>query len=297
MKALTPTLLAVLCSMALAGGAFAAEPDDPKADPAESHHGGGDAAQHSQMVHPIEGVESHDHDEAGSHKHGDEISRHCPMPTTGDGDNDYALRLRHHHLMEVALARTYLESGRDEMLRTRAQATIDAHSARVAELDAWLANRGVNPDKYKMQCDVHSGMADGHPMGHAYGTQKFETLDTDGDGFIEHAELGDTHPMHQHFAMADTDKDGKLSRAEVEAHHAAVGRGHMVERLTAAPHPTPTEAFAQMDDNADGYLTLTELAASDMLHQHFNVADTDKDGRLTPTEVDAHVAAMGGHDH
>jgi Ca2+-binding EF-hand superfamily protein len=97
--------------------------------------------------------------------------------------------------------------------------------------------------------------------------------------------------------MADTDKDGKLSRAEVEAHHAAVGRGHMVERLTAAPHPTPTEAFAQMDDNADGYLTLTELSASDMLHQHFNVADADKDGRLTPTEVDAHVAAMGGHDH
>jgi Ca2+-binding EF-hand superfamily protein len=289
------TLLAVLCSLAFAGAVGAAEPEDPKADPAESHHGGGDAAKHSQTLHPVEGVDAHDHDEPGSHKHDDEISRHCPMPTTGDGDNDYALRLRHYHLMEVALARGY--AGQDAMLRARAQATIDEHSAAVAELDKWLANRGVNPDKYKMQCDVHSGMATGYPAGYAWGTDKFVALDVDGDGYIEHAEMTDTHPMHRHFAMIDTNGDGMLSRAEADAHHLAVARGQTAERLTAAPHPTPTEAFSMMDDNADGFLTLTELSASDMLHQHFNVADTDKDGRLTPTEVDAHIAAMGGHQH
>ena len=288
-----PTLLAVLCSLAFAGGAYAAEPDDPKADPAESHHGGGDAAKHSQTLHPVEGVDPHDHDEPGSHKHDDDITRHCPMPTTGDADNDYALRLRHQHLVEVAWAREYLSTGADAMMRTRAQATIDAHADRVAELDKWLANRGVNPDKYAVQCDVHSGMADGP----GYRVDDFAALDTDGDGYIEHDELLDTHPMHRHFAMADTNRDGMLSNAEIDAHNAAVARGAVAPRLTSAPHPTPADAFVAMDDNADGYLTLSELAASDKLHVNFNAVDVDKDGRLTPTEVEAHHAAMGAHSH
>ena len=92
-------------------------------------------------------------------------------------------------------------------------------------------------------------------------------------------------------------KDGMLSQAETDAHHAAIARGHVAPRLTSAPHPTPASAFVLMDDNKDGYLTLAELSASDMLHKHFNAADLDKDGRLTPTEVDAHHAAMGTHAH
>ena len=289
-----PTLLAVLCSLAFAGGVAAAEPDDPKADPAESHHGGGDAAKHSQMIHPVEGVDPHDHDEPGSHKHDDDISRHCPMPTTGDADNDYALRLRHQHLIEVAWARDYIAAGTDPTLRARAQATVDAHSAQVAELDAWLSARGVNPDKYKMQCDVHSGMANG-PV--TYRVDDFAALDLDGDGYIEHAELVDTHPMHRHYAMIDTDRDGRVSRAEIDAHNAAVASGQVAPRLTAAPHPTPADAFVAMDDNADGFLTLTELSASESLHANFNAADADEDGRLTPTEVSAFHATMGVHQH
>ena len=291
-----PTLLAVLCSLAFAGGAFAAEPDDPKADPAESHHGGGDAAKHSQTLHPVEGVETHDHDEAGSHKHDDDVTRHCPMPTTGDADNDYALRLRHQHLVEVAWAREYIAAGTDPTLRASAQATVDAHAAKVAELDKWLSARGVNADKYKMQCDVHSGMANG-PGPVPYRVDDFVAIDTDGDGYIEHGELVDTHPMHQHFAMADSDRDGMLSRAEIDAHNAAVASGAVAPRLTAAPHPSPADAFVAMDDNADGYLTLTELAASERLHVDFNVADVDNDGRLTPTEVEAHHRTLGAHSH
>lgn len=52
--------------------------------------------------------------------------------------------------------------------------------------------------------------------------------------------------------------------------------------------------FADMDTNKDGGLTLDELAATEMLHQHFAAADTDGDGRLSALEVDAHRAQMAG---
>ena len=64
------------------------------------------------------------------------------------------------------------------------------------------------------------------------------------------------------------------------------------------PAATPAEAadsgmtFAVMDKNGDGGLTQDELAATEMLHQHFSVADTDADGKLTSAEVEAHRAAM-----
>ena len=52
-----------------------------------------------------------------------------------------------------------------------------------------------------------------------------------------------------------------------------------------------------MEDNADGFLTLTELSASESLHKDFNAIDSDKDGRLTPTEVEAYHASIGAHAH
>ena len=63
----------------------------------------------------------------------------------------------------------------------------------------------------------------------------------------------------------------------------------------AAPPAAPVDSgmtFAVMDKNGDGGLTQDELAATEMLHQHFSVADTDGDGKLTSAEVDAHRAAM-----
>src|SRR5688500_8100016 len=86
------TLLAALCTLALAstGAVVAAEPDDPKAEPAESHHGGGDAMQHDRTGHGVAGPDPHDHD-PGEHSHEDEGDRaHGPrcMPSTGDPDTD-----------------------------------------------------------------------------------------------------------------------------------------------------------------------------------------------------------------
>lgn len=51
-------------------------------------------------------------------------------------------------------------------------------------------------------------------------------------------------------------------------------------------------SFADMDKNADGGITHDELADSEMLHQHFETADTDKDGKLSSAEVDKHRADM-----
>lgn len=75
----------------------------------------------------------------------------------------------------------------------------------------------------------------------------------------------------------------------------------MPAAVEPAPEPMPEPAaapvdsgmaFADMDKNSDGGITPDELATTEMLHQHFSVADTDGDGKLTSAEVDAHRASM-----
>lgn len=51
-------------------------------------------------------------------------------------------------------------------------------------------------------------------------------------------------------------------------------------------------SFATMDKNQDGSVTQDELTATDMLHQHFSVADADGDGKLSEAEVSKHRADM-----
>jgi len=51
-------------------------------------------------------------------------------------------------------------------------------------------------------------------------------------------------------------------------------------------------SFAAMDKNQDGGVSMDELTAADMLHQHFSVADTDADGKLSDAEVTQHRAEM-----
>ena len=51
-------------------------------------------------------------------------------------------------------------------------------------------------------------------------------------------------------------------------------------------------SFAAMDKNQDGGVSMDELTAADMLHQHFAVVDTDADGKLSDAEVTQHRAEM-----
>ncbi|MFS8137581.1 MAG: EF-hand domain-containing protein [Thermomonas sp.] len=51
-------------------------------------------------------------------------------------------------------------------------------------------------------------------------------------------------------------------------------------------------SFADMDKNHDGSVTADELMDTDMLHQHFAVADSNGDGKLSEAEIMKHRADM-----
>lgn len=51
-------------------------------------------------------------------------------------------------------------------------------------------------------------------------------------------------------------------------------------------------SFAEMDKNKDGGISHDELATTDMLDQHFSVADTDGNGMLSDAEVIKHRTDM-----
>ena len=63
----------------------------------------------------------------------------------------------------------------------------------------------------------------------------------------------------------------------------------------AATPATPMDSgmsFADMDKDGDGGIRREELAESEMLYQHFSVADTDGNGQLSEAEVEQHRADM-----
>ena len=65
------------------------------------------------------------------------------------------------------------------------------------------------------------------------------------------------------------------------------------DTMTAAQMAAmPEMSFADMDKNHDGKLTKDELAPTDMLAQHFSVADADGNGALSEAEVTKHRADM-----
>ena len=50
--------------------------------------------------------------------------------------------------------------------------------------------------------------------------------------------------------------------------------------------------FADMDKNHDGGVTPDEMMDTEMLHQHFSVADSDGNGMLSEAEIMKHRADM-----
>ena len=81
--------------------------------------------------------------------------------------------------------------------------------------------------------------------------ERFNEIDANHDGLLSIEELGDTQPigkvrftrdLNKDFAAADANGDGMLTRAEAE--------GKM---------PIVSDFFAEMDGNADGYVTQEEM--------------------------------------
>ncbi len=52
------------------------------------------------------------------------------------------------------------------------------------------------------------------------------------------------------------------------------------------------KSFADMDKNRDSGVTQDELMDTEMLHQHFSVADSNGDGNLSEAEIMKHRADM-----
>ena len=99
------------------------------------------------------------------------------------------------------------------------------------------------------------------------------------------------------FAKLDANKDGSLSKAEFANHHTMMGmqNGKMdhckmgMSGMKPAEHQKmATDEFAKLDNNKDGKLAKTEIAAGHPLAAHFGMLDTDKDDTLSKAEFVKH---------
>lgn len=238
MKRPRNSMLATLCAMALASAG---------------------ASAHD----PYPGVEGHDM------PHGN-----CAAMTTGNADQDFALRMHHHHAMAARLANDELARGTDPDLRAMAQAHLAAHTADQARLEAWLTARNVDFRAW------------GRPAGWPYGT--FVQVDSNGDGYLDRTEVVTTSPWHPYFTPMDANGDGRITPAESDAY-------------TRAWRPGPWQGwtFVGVDSNRDGFIDRTEVVATSPMHPHFDQIDSNDDGRATQAEVETFWRTMkhsgGGH--
>lgn len=127
--------------------------------------------------------------------------------------------------------------------------------------------------------------------------EMFARLDGNRDGKLDRSdrEARKEAFLAERFAGMDTNKDGKLDRAEFMAGHQrpAAGRSGpgMMERGMGMKHMRAM--MGQMDGNADRALTRDEFVTGAL--KHFDAADANKDGKLTPEERRAAMhARMGG---
>lgn len=118
----------------------------------------------------------------------------------------------------------------------------------------------------------------------------FEQLDTNGDGFVTAEEM-QAHAESRFMAL-DTDGDGAVSLEEMKAKFAQ-GQGDKKKGERGAKKME--KMFSKMDANGDGKLTADEMKPKGDRHtKMIERLDTDKDGKISKAEFDAHKAEREG---
>jgi Ca2+-binding EF-hand superfamily protein len=132
----------------------------------------------------------------------------------------------------------------------------------------------------------------------AMATEHFTRMDANGDGQLDAADRAAMHKAR--FTEMDGDKNGSISEAEFTAAHSAWmekrgehrkgmggghdGRGHRGGRGGGMM------LLKVADSNGDQTVTKAEITAA--IDTHFTKADTNKDGKISPSEHSAMRQAM-----
>lgn len=118
---------------------------------AQSAHSGHDQAGHAQAGHDQAGHSGHSGESpSGGSAQADYAAAmermHGPMMqgiANPDPDVAFVLGMLPHHRGAIDMARIELRYGKDEFARKMAEAVIAAQEGEVAEMEAWLAEKGI----------------------------------------------------------------------------------------------------------------------------------------------------------
>lgn len=98
----------------------------------------------------------------------------------------------------------------------------------------------------------------------------------------------------EHFAKADANRDGAVTKAEADAASKAV-RAHFAKRMKARHDGRREHAFERLDANRDGAISRAEWYAGAALREQ-RMASRDRDGDGRPDRRGfRHMGGIGGH--